>query len=342
MLKGPLLHVSDLTVEYESRKGNVRALDSVELTIKQKELLAVVGESGCGKSTLGLSIIGLLQMPPAKYVGGAINYKDKSLLDLQSGQARRYRGTEIAMIFQEPMSSLNPVFRVRDQIDEALSIRESRDRSASSKKPAKQEEENSKQLPSSRKEDIMAALQVVRIPDPEQVMDRYPFELSGGMRQRIMIAMALSQKPSLLIADEPTTALDVTTQAQVLKLMRDLMEEVSTSILLITHDLALASQVADTVAVMYGGQVVEVSDVYELFSEPLHPYTRGLLQCIPSGSKESAKLEPIKGTVLDLRNVPDGCKFAPRCPLAFEKCHEIKPVLTATKGSHRVACHLYT
>jgi oligopeptide/dipeptide ABC transporter ATP-binding protein len=342
MRRSELLDVSDLSIVYESRRGNVRALDSVTLTIKPKELVAVVGESGCGKSTLGLSIIGLLQTPPAKHVSGTINYRGKSLLDLPSQEARQYRGTEIAMIFQEPMSSLNPVYKVSDQIGEAIAIRESRNRSSSNESSKRQKNNIGKHQPSNRKKDIMAALEMVRIPDPGQVVDRYPFELSGGMRQRIMIAMALSQKPSLLIADEPTTALDVTTQAQVLKLMRGLMDEVSTSILLITHDLALASQVADRVAVMYGGQVVEVGDVYELFSEPLHPYTRGLLQCIPSGSKVAAKLQPIKGNVLDLRDVPNGCKFAPRCPLAFDKCPEVKPVLTATKGSHGVACHLYT
>jgi len=185
------------------------------------------------------------------------------------------------------------------------------------------------------------ALRRVRIADPEQVMDRYPFELSGGMRQRVMIAMALSQKPALLIADEPTTALDVTTQAQVLKLMKELMNEVNTSILLITHDLSVASQVADRVVVMYAGDIVEDSDVYSLFEAPLHPYSKGLLSCIPSGSKDKARLKPIPGTVPDLANLPKGCKYASRCPSAMSICQENNPKLVEIKPNHRVACYLY-
>jgi peptide/nickel transport system ATP-binding protein len=182
---------------------------------------------------------------------------------------------------------------------------------------------------------------MVRIPDAENVANRYPFELSGGMRQRVMIAMALAQKPSLLIADEPTTALDVTTQAQVLKLMRNLMDEVNTSILLVTHDLAVASQVADRVAVMYAGQIVEEAEVNELFSEPLHPYTQGLLACIPSGSKTKARLKPIQGNVLDLREDTKFCKFAPRCPFVMDRCWSAKPELEIVKGTHQVACYLH-
>ena len=191
------------------------------------------------------------------------------------------------------------------------------------------------------REEIIASLKMVRIPDAKNVADRYPFELSGGMRQRVMIAMALAQKPSLLIADEPTTALDVTTQAQVLKLMHNLMDEVDTSILLITHDLAVASQVADKIAVMYGGQIVEVAEVNELFSEPLHPYTQGLLSCIPSGTKKKARLKPIQGNVADLREIINRCKFAPRCPFVMDRCWKVQPILQSVNEKHRVACYLH-
>jgi peptide/nickel transport system ATP-binding protein len=221
------------------------------------------------------------------------------------------------------------------QIAEAIAIRDSRKQRA----PNSGDRNGTKSR--DIREEIIASLKMVRIPDAESIMNRYPFELSGGMRQRIMIAMALAQKPSLLIADEPTTALDVTTQAQVLKLMRNLMDEVDTSILLITHDLAVASQVADKVAVMYGGQIVEVAEVNELFSEPLHPYTQGLLSCIPSGTKRKARLKPIQGNVIDLRETANYCKFAPRCPFVMDQCKTAKPNLLEVKVKHKVACYLH-
>lgn len=335
-----VLNVDGLSIAYELKTGAVRAVDNVSMSIKPHELVAAVGESGCGKTTLGLSIIGLLPSPPAKYVAGEVDFNGRNLLSLAPEEMRLYRGTEISMIFQEPMTSLNPVFRIGNQIEEALKLRESRDKASVTSGP------NPRELPSrtrknDRKKQIIDVLNLVRIPDPERVVDRYPFELSGGMRQRVMIGMALAQKPSLLIADEPTTALDVTTQAQVLKLMRGLMEEVDTSILLITHDLAVASQVADKIAVMYAGQIVEDGEVLDLFSHPLHPYTQGLLACIPSGSKEEMKLKPIQGSAPDLRNIPPGCKFAPRCPYVTKRCEATKPELMIKEGSHRVACYLH-
>ena len=329
-----ILEVNDLTVNYESSRGTVHAVDSVSFAIAPRRLIAVVGESGSGKSTLGLAIIGLLPTPPAKQIAGTVVYKGTNLSNLDREQMRGYRGTEIAMIFQEPITSLNPVYKIGTQIEEAIAIRESRktERGSNSESPRTKHDKH---------EEVIASLKRVRIPDSENVAERYPFELSGGMRQRVMIAMALAQKPSLLIADEPTTALDVTTQAEVLKLMRNLMDEVDTSILLITHDLAVASQVADRVAVMYGGQIVEEAEVNELFNQPLHPYTNGLLACIPTGSKKIAKLKPIQGSVLDLRETYNYCKFAPRCPFVMDKCWKTKPPLHETGPEHRVACFLH-
>ena len=323
-----VLTVENLSIDYESNRGPVHALESVSIGIQPRSLTAIVGESGCGKTSLGLGVIGLLPMPPVKNINGKVWYKRVNLLDLDKEEIRRYRGTEIAMIFQEPITSLNPVYRVGQQIEEAIAIRDSRN--------------NHKNTDANgRRSEIVASLNRVRIADAENVANRYPFELSGGMRQRIMIAMALAQKPSLLIADEPTTALDVTTQAQVLKLMRNLMNEVNTSILLITHDLAVASQVADKVAVMYGGEIVEEAEVNELFSAPFHPYTQGLLACIPTGSKAKARLKPIQGNVLDLKQKVNYCKFAPRCPHVMDKCWASKPNLRTIKGEHRAACYLH-
>ncbi|HXQ91700.1 MAG TPA: ABC transporter ATP-binding protein, partial [Nitrososphaerales archaeon] len=334
----------------------MRALDHVNLAIGENQLVAVVGESGCGKSTLALSIIGLLSRPPAIVESGAIEYKDVDLLAINNTKMREYRGTEIAMIFQEPLTSLNPVYRVGDQIAEAIMIRDLRKAKHVADVPQSDFMQKTykvntpkisrlprfrRRIPEELKKEIIDYLTLVRIGDPEQILERYPFELSGGMRQRIMIAMALSQKPALLVADEPTTALDVTTQAQVLKLMKELMTEVNTSILLITHDLAVASQVADRVIVMYAGDVVEDASVYDLFSDPLHPYTKGLLSCIPSGSKDETVLKPIPGSVPNLMNLPIGCKFAPRCPYVMDVCRQRAPKLVEAKPNHKVSCFLY-
>jgi len=350
----PLITVQDLTINYASRGGAVTALDRVSLDIKENELLGVVGESGCGKSTLALAIIGLLPIPPARVQNGAIEFKGTDLVQLGPTRMREYRGTQIAMIFQEPLSSLNPVYKVGDQIAEAITIKKMREDGHSTvdseimQKTHKVVPPGVSKLPKAKrkimpeiKEEVIGSLKLVRIPDPDQVIDRYPFELSGGMRQRIMIAMALSQEPALLIADEPTTALDVTTQAQVLKLMKELMKKVKTSILLITHDLAVACQVADRVAVMYAGDIVETSNVYDLFSKPLHPYTQGLLSCLPTGSKRKIVLKPIPGSVPDLRTPIIGCKYESRCAYAMKACSEKKPHLVEVEVDHKVACYLH-
>jgi len=348
-----LLDIDNLTVQYLTGTGLVTALDSVSLRVGEDEFLAVVGESGCGKTTLGLSTIGLL--PESRKVRGSINYKGKDLMKLGQKEMRNYRGTEIAMIFQEPLTSLNPVYRVGDQLAEAITLRRIRKDlggSATGEVMNKVYSTRGINIPpilsrgrrrvlSDVKSEMVRWLNLVRIPDPEQVLERYPFELSGGMAQRIMIAMALSQEPALLIADEPTTALDVTTQAQVLKLMRELMDKVDTSILLITHDLAVASQVADRVIVMYAGEFAEDSEIHDLFSKPLHPYTGGLLNCILFDTKDSSSLSPIHGSVPDMRNLPAGCRFAPRCPHAFERCQSNRPSPVTKENDHRVSCFLY-
>jgi len=352
-----LLSIKDLTIVYESKNQRLVALDHTTIEIEKNSLIAVVGESGCGKSTLALAIIGLLAIPPAKIDSGEIDYKSVNLVGLKEKERRQYRGTEIAMIFQEPLTSLNPVYKVGDQIAEAIVVREQRkggqpvdsDIEVMQKTYRVNAPDFPSRLPRIRRgalakllrEETLDALKRVRIADPEQVIDRYPFELSGGMRQRVMIAMALAQKPALLIADEPTTALDVTTQAQVLKLMKLLMNEVNTSILLITHDLAVASQVADRIVVMYAGDVVEDAGVYDMFTEPMHPYSKGLLSCIPSGSKEKTRLKPIPGSVPNLAIEQVGCKYASRCPNVMNICSTKRPRLIEAKPKHKVACFLY-
>jgi peptide/nickel transport system ATP-binding protein len=321
--------------------------------LKHNEFLAVVGESGCGKSTLGLSIIGLLPKPGSKVANGSIRYKGIDLLKLNGNDIRQYRGTEIAMIFQEPLTSLNPVHKVGQQLADAIIIRKLRKighkevksdiMQAAHKRKAplvSRLPQVRRTIPHDVKDESVEYLKLVRIADPEQVLDRYPFELSGGMIQRVMIAMALSQEPALLIADEPTTALDVTTQAQVLKLMKELIEKVQTSILLVTHDLAVASQVADRVVVMYAGEIVEDAEVNSLFSNPLHPYTKGLLSCIPNGYKDQNELEPISGFLPDLRNPPIGCRFSPRCPYRMAVCSQKRPQLV-NREKNTVSCFLY-
>jgi oligopeptide/dipeptide ABC transporter ATP-binding protein len=348
-----LLNIDDLTVQYLRGGAVVTALDATSLEVGENEFLAVVGESGCGKSTLGLSIIGLLPPKSSRITQGSILYKGKDLVKLDQNDMRKYRGTEIAMIFQEPLTSLNPVFRVSEQIAEAIMIAKIRKMGKDVPGEVMQKTYSTKgtyvpsrlprinrRIPHDLKKEMTEWLTLVRIADPEQVLERYPFELSGGMRQRVMIAMALSQEPALLIADEPTTALDVTTQAQVLKLMRELMDKVNTSILLVSHDLAVASQVADRVVVMYAGEIAEDAEVHDLFSKPMHPYTKGLLSCIPNGTKVNSSLSPIPGSIPDLLHLPPGCNFAPRCPYVMERCRRDRPGLI-TKEKHRVACFLY-
>lgn len=324
----PLIEVKDLKTYFYTEDGVVRAVDGVDYIIEQEKTLGVVGESGCGKSVTALSIMGLVQMPPGKIEGGEILfYRDGKVMDLtkfppKGREMRAIRGNEIAMIFQEPMTSLNPVYTIGNQIMEAIILHQKLD-----KKAAKQK--------------AIDMLRAVGIPLPEQRVDEYPHQLSGGMRQRAMIAMALSCNPSLLIADEPTTALDVTIQAQVLELMNSLRDEFHAAIQFITHDLGVIAGMADDVVVMYLGRIVEAASVGDIFHDPKHPYTQGLMNSIPSLASSKERLIPIKGVVPDPFEVPEGCGFEPRCPHAMEICKTKMPVLKGVAPNHNAACWLY-
>ncbi len=324
----PLIEVKGLKTYFYTEDGVVRAVDGVDYVIEQEKTLGVVGESGCGKSVTALSIMGLVQMPPGKIEAGEILFHrrdrvmDLTKFDPKGRQMRSIRGNEIAMIFQEPMTSLNPVYTIGNQIMEAIILHQKLD-----KKKAKQR--------------AIDMLREVGIPLPEQRVDEYPHQLSGGMRQRAMIAMALSCNPSLLIADEPTTALDVTIQAQVLELMNKLRQEFQAAIQFITHDLGVIAGMADDVVVMYLGRIVEGASVGEVFHNPKHPYTQGLMNSIPSLVSRRNRLEPIKGVVPDPFEVPEGCGFEPRCPHAMEICKTRMPELKEVAPGHRAACWLY-
>jgi peptide/nickel transport system ATP-binding protein len=314
----PLLAVRDLQVRFTTERGEFRAVDGVSFAVAPGRTLGLVGESGCGKSVTALSIMGLVPQPPGHVAGGEVLFDGVDLLKLGAAQMRELRGDRLAMIFQEPMSSLNPAFTIGEQIAEAL-LRHRR----VSKKEARARS--------------IEALRQVRIPSPELRYDDYPHRLSGGMRQRAMIAMALACRPKLLICDEPTTALDVTIQAQILDLMRTLREETGTAIILITHDLGVIAQLADEVAVMYAGRVVERAPVERLFAEPQHPYTVGLLGSIPRLHAEEERLAVIRGQVPDAAALPGGCRFRPRCPFAIERCRE-EPSLAGLAANHEAAC----
>jgi len=324
----PLIDVRDLRTYFYTEDGVVKAVDGVTFGIEPEGTLGVVGESGCGKSVTALSIMGLVPMPPGKITSGEIIFhRDGQAIELTKlnpkGKAyRSIRGKEIAMIFQEPMTSLNPVFTIGYQIMEAIMLHQN-----VSKKEARQK--------------AIEMLRQVGIPLPEQRVDEYPHQLSGGMRQRAMIAMALSCNPSLLIADEPTTALDVTIQAQVLDLMRDLQKRFRTAIMLITHDLGVVAEMCEEVVVMYLGKVVEHAPIRPLFHDPKHPYTQGLLKSIPSLATKKERLEPIKGVVPDPLDAPSGCPFHPRCPHAMEICTRETPTLKEVGEDHQAACWLY-
>jgi oligopeptide/dipeptide ABC transporter ATP-binding protein len=336
-----LLEVKDLSVQYITGKRPVRALDSVSLSVKEEEFLALVGESGCGKTTLGLAMTGLLPRKSSKVSGGSLVYKGVDLTTLDEARAKDYRGSEIAMIFQEPLTSLNPVRRVGEQIAEGIVLSRRKKEPGRKIAGAPRFPGRKWNLSPGLRNEVEDMLNLVRIPDPAHIRDRYPFELSGGMRQRVMIAMALSQQPALLIADEPTTALDVTTQAQVLKLMKEIKDKLGMAVVLVTHDLAVASQVADRVIVMYAGQVVEDAEVRSIFQNPRHPYTQGLLSCIPKGTRDGKQLTPIRGTIPDLTVVDEACKFRARCPHAMTICGEKEPQLLEVSKDHKVACFLY-
>jgi peptide/nickel transport system ATP-binding protein len=322
----PLLEVRGLKTYFFTDEGVIRAVDGVDLTIYPGETLGVVGESGCGKSVTALSIMRLIPQPPGRIVEGRILYNGRNLLDLTPAQMRKIRGKEISMIFQEPMTSLNPVFTVGEQIAEAIRLHEGASRREAWDK-------------------TVEMLRLVHIPNPERRAREYPHQLSGGMRQRVMIAMALSCNPKLLIADEPTTALDVTIQAQILELLNELKARFNMAVMLITHDMGVIAETAQRVVVMYAAQVVEEAPVVELFKEPLHPYTQGLLRSIPRidvAATQKRKLETIPGTVPVLRgDIKPGCRFAPRCQFAKPQYFENTPPLKEVRPGHKVACFLY-
>ena len=320
----PLLAIEDLQTHFFTRDGVVRAVDGVSYAVEAGETLAVVGESGCGKSVTALSILRLVPSPPGRIVGGAIRFEGVDLLQIGEGEMRRIRGNEISMIFQEPMTSLNPVLTVSRQITETLILHQGLTARAAAAR-------------------AIEMLRLVRIPEPERRARQYPHELSGGMRQRVMIAMALACHPKLLIADEPTTALDVTIQAQILDLMRELKSEIGAAIILITRDLGVVAEMAQRVVVMYAGRKVEEAPVGDLFRRPQHPYTLGLLASVPRlgatlGRAEPPRLAEIPGTVPSLRDPIVGCAFAPRCAYATERCSREAPPLEAKTAAHLAAC----
>jgi len=309
-----LLRIRDLHVHFETDAGTVRAVDGVSYEIKHAETLALVGESGCGKSVSAMAVLRLIPTPPGVYAGGSIEFEGQDLLELDEASMRGLRGNDISMIFQEPMSSLNPVYTVGDQIAESLILHRGLDGEQA-------------------RSETIALLEQVGIPSPERRIDEYPHQMSGGMCQRVMIAMALACSPKLLIADEPTTALDVTIQAQILELMRTIQSELGMSILLITHDLGVVAEIADRVVVMYAGSIVESADARDLFRNPRHPYTAGLFHSIPRLDSKEEKLSPIEGNVPDALDFPEGCKFHPRCAFAQERCSTESPQLSLRSES---------
>ena len=320
-ISGNLLEVTDLKTYFKTMDGIVKAVDGVDMAIAPGKTLGVVGESGCGKSVTSLSIMRLVDLP-GWIAGGAIRFDGKDLVKLSEEQMRHIRGNKISMIFQEPMTSLNPVFTVGNQVGEAIRVH---------RKVSKKEAENR----------VVELFRMVGIPSPDRRVHDYPHNMSGGMRQRVMIAMALALQPSLLIADEPTTALDVTIQAQILELIKDLRTKVNTAVLLITHDIGVVAEMADEVIVMYTGKVVEQGDVVSVLRSPKHPYTVGLLNSIPSLGQKNTRLNVIPGTVPSPLNLPKGCTFAPRCPHVMGICHEQEPPLKTLEGGVKAKCWLY-
>ena len=316
-----LLEVKNLKTHFFTHEGAVKAVDGISFKINQGETLGIVGESGSGKSVAALSIMKLIPQPPGEIINGEVYFEGQDLIKLDDKRIRKIRGKKISMIFQEPMTSLDPVFTIGHEIIETIQLHQ-----GLSKIEARE-----------RAIDI---LKVVGMPDVEKRINNYPHELSGGMRQRVMIAMALSCNPTLLIADEPTTALDVTIQAQILRLINDLKDKFGASVMLITHDLGVIAEMCDYVAVMYAGHIVEYTDVYTLFNHPLHPYTKGLSKSIPRLDVEVEHLEVIPGIVPNLLNPPSGCPFHPRCDYCWDKCIEEIPELIEIEESHLVKCHL--
>jgi oligopeptide/dipeptide ABC transporter ATP-binding protein len=324
-IQEPLLQIQNLTTEFRTDLGVVRAVDGLTLNVPARETIGIVGESGCGKSTIGLSIMRLISDPPGKISSGQILFEGRDLLQLGRREMRGIRGNRISMIFQEPMTSLNPVRRVGDAISEVIALH----------------------LKLSRKDawdKAIEALDRVRIPSPSIRVNDFPHQMSGGMRQRIMIALAISCNPTLIIADEPTTALDVTIQAQILSLLNQIKEELGTSVALVTHNLGVIAENAQQVAVMYAGKLIERADTKNLFDHPLHPYTQGLMASVPrldKGRQSGGRLKMIPGAVPNLLNLPPGCKFAERCPQTVERCRTEEPDLITPHPDHVVRCWRY-
>jgi peptide/nickel transport system ATP-binding protein/oligopeptide transport system ATP-binding protein len=316
----PLLEIKELTTVFDTNRGRIKAVDGVSLSLQQGETLGVVGESGCGKTMLALSIMRLIP-PNGSIIKGAVSFQGQDLLKLSSEEMRSRRGGDIAMIFQEPMTSLNPVIRIGEQIAEAIRLHQKL----------------------SAKDALALSIEQLRevgIPEPERRVRDYPHQLSGGMRQRVMIAMAMSCHPKLLLADEPTTALDVTIQAQILDLISELKKKNNMTVILITHDLGIVAQSADNVAVMYAGKIVEKSPVDEIFARPLHPYTQGLIDSLPAGDSDDRRkyLKTIAGSVPSLYDLAAGCRFRERCSLAYDKCAGQEPDLKEIETGHFAAC----
>ena len=317
-----VLQVTNLKTYFYTEEGLVPAVDGLDFTLKKGETLAIVGESGCGKSVTSLSILRIVPSPPGKIIDGQILYRGEDLLQKSEKEMRAIRGNEISMIFQEPLTSLNPVFTIGRQISDILRLHQGMNKAQAHQK-------------------AVEMLGKVRIPSPEKVVNDYPHQLSGGMRQRVMIAMALACNPGILIADEPTTALDVTIQAQIMHLLGELKEAQDTSIILITHDLGVVAQIAQNVMVMYAGQAVEYADVRSVFKDPLHPYTVGLLKSLPVLGEEKDSLYSIKGNIPSPKDYPEGCRFSPRCEKACQRCHKEPPPLFDLPDGRRVRCWNY-
>ncbi|MFZ6764376.1 MULTISPECIES: ABC transporter ATP-binding protein [Acetobacterales] len=314
-----LLEISNLTTAFATERGEVTAIEDVSFSLEEGEILGIVGESGSGKSVTALTVMGLLPRPPARIVSGSVRFAGQELTGLSERQMQKVRGPGIAMIFQEPMTSLNPVFRIGEQIMETIRAHE-------------------RLSPRALRDRALRMLEKVGIPSAARRMDDYPHQLSGGQRQRVMIAMALACNPKLLIADEPTTALDVTIQAQILDLLMDLRDEFGMAIMIITHNMGVVAETADRVMVMYAGRIVEQSPVTTLFDRPLHPYTRGLLDCVPSLEQDRPRLVAIPGSLPEPARRPSGCRFRPRCGHAVAACAEAIPPLADYAPSHRAAC----
>jgi peptide/nickel transport system ATP-binding protein len=317
-----LVEIKNLKTYFYTEDGVIKAVDDVSFKIREGETLGVVGESGCGKSITAMSLMRLIPNPPGKIEGGELIFNGKNILQLSEEQMMKVRGNDISVIFQEPMTSLNPVFTIGDQIGEAIILHQRLNKSEA-------------------KKIAVNMLKLVGIPRADEIVDCYPHELSGGMRQRAMIAMAISCNPKLLIADEPTTALDVTIQAQILDLMKDLKNKLNTAIMLITHDLGVIAEMADYVVVMYAGKIVEEAQVIELFKNSLHPYTIGLLESKPILNQDKERLNSIPGQVPNPLDMPEGCYFHPRCSRAMEICKKQQPQIVEAKQGHKVACWLY-